>query len=115
MYVHIKTLILAHSRQQKLYLHEAFTKWMEWHDEKTNQERETDRTNKDWQINRQPDNPTDSQPDLPGYGIRPWVISSVIIIPNDQTSDLIVNRPYIAASGDVHLMGNLAPGTIEKN
>lgn len=30
-------------------------------------------------------------------------------IPKDHTSDLIVNLPYRAASGAVHLMGNLAP------
>lgn len=30
-------------------------------------------------------------------------------IPNDHTSDLIVNLPYRAASGAVHLMGNFAP------
>ena len=30
-------------------------------------------------------------------------------MPNDQTSDLIVKRLYIAASGAVHLMGNFAP------
>lgn len=32
-------------------------------------------------------------------------------IPNDHTSDLIVNLPYSAASGAVHLIGNLAPTT----
>lgn len=30
-------------------------------------------------------------------------------IPNDHTSDLMVNLPYRAASGAVHLMGNFAP------
>lgn len=30
-------------------------------------------------------------------------------MPKDQTSDLMVKRPYRAASGAVHLMGNLAP------
>lgn len=30
-------------------------------------------------------------------------------IPKDHTSDLIVNLPYRAASGAVHLMGNFAP------
>lgn len=45
----------------------------------------------------------------PGYGTLPLVTSSVSRIPKDQTSDLIVNRPYSAASGAVHLMGNLAP------
>lgn len=47
---------------------------------------------------------------LPGYGTLPLVTSSVSRIPNDQTSDLMVKRPYKAASGAVHLMGNLAPG-----
>lgn len=47
---------------------------------------------------------------VPGYGTLPLVTSSVSSIPNDQTSDLIVKRPYRAASGAVHLMGNLAPG-----
>lgn len=35
-------------------------------------------------------------------------------MPNDHTSDLIVNRPYSAASGAVHLIGNLAPADIGK-
>lgn len=35
--------------------------------------------------------------------------SSVSKIPKDQTSDLMVKRPYRAASGAVHLIGNLAP------
>lgn len=52
--------------------------------------------------------------DIPGYGTLPLVTSSVSSIPNDQTSDLIVKRPYRAASGAVHLMGNLAPGKKEK-
>ncbi|TNN85422.1 hypothetical protein EYF80_004444 [Liparis tanakae] len=30
-------------------------------------------------------------------------------MPNDHTSDLMVNFPYSAASGAVHLMGNFAP------
>jgi len=30
-------------------------------------------------------------------------------MPYDHTSDLMVNLPYSAASGAVHLMGNLAP------
>lgn len=51
---------------------------------------------------------------LPGYGTLPLVTSSVSRIPNDQTSDLMVKRPYKAASGAVHLMGNLAPGKKEK-
>ena len=38
------------------------------------------------------------------------VTSSVSRIPNDHTSDLIVNFPNSAASGAVHLIGNLAPG-----
>lgn len=37
------------------------------------------------------------------------VTSSVSKMPNDQPSDLMVKRPYRAASGAVHLMGNLAP------
>ena len=37
------------------------------------------------------------------------VTSSVSRMPNDQTSDLMVNFPYRAASGAVHFMGNLAP------
>lgn len=45
----------------------------------------------------------------PGYGTLPLVTSSVSKIPKDQTSDLMVKRPYRAASGAVHLMGNLAP------
>lgn len=49
---------------------------------------------------------------LPGYGTLPFVTSSVSKIPNDHTSDLIVNRPYNAASGAVHLIGNLAPANI---
>lgn len=51
---------------------------------------------------------------LPGYGTLPFVTSSVSKIPNDHTSDLIVNRPYNAASGAVHLIGNLAPANIKK-
>lgn len=47
---------------------------------------------------------------LPGYGTLPLVTSSVSSIPKDHTSDLIVKRPYKAASGAVHLIGNLAPG-----
>lgn len=47
----------------------------------------------------------------PGYGTLPFVTSSVSRIPKDHTSDLIVNRPYKAASGAVHLMGNLAPAS----
>lgn len=46
---------------------------------------------------------------LPGYGTLPLVTSSVSRIPKDQTSDFIVNFPYRAASGAVHLIGNLAP------
>lgn len=46
---------------------------------------------------------------LPGYGTLPFVTSSVSRIPKDHTSDLIVNLPYNAASGAVHLMGNFAP------
>lgn len=48
----------------------------------------------------------------PGYGTLPFVTSSVCRIPNDHTSDLIVNRPYSAASGAVHLIGNFAPKTV---
>lgn len=46
----------------------------------------------------------------PGYGTLPLVVSSVKRMPKDQTSDLMVNLPYRAASGAVHLMGNFAPG-----
>lgn len=46
---------------------------------------------------------------LPGYGTLPFVTSSVSRIPKDHTSDFIVNLPYNAASGAVHLMGNFAP------
>lgn len=46
---------------------------------------------------------------LPGYGTLPLVTSSVSKIPKDHTSDLMVNLPYRAASGAVHLMGNFAP------
>lgn len=46
----------------------------------------------------------------PGYGTRPLVTSSVSKMPNDHTSDLMVNFPYSAASGAVHLIGNFAPG-----
>lgn len=46
---------------------------------------------------------------LPGYGTLPFVTSSVSRIPKDHTSDFIVNLPYSAASGAVHLMGNFAP------
>lgn len=52
---------------------------------------------------------TSSQHHSPGYGTLPFVTSSVSKIPKDQTSDLMVKRPYRAASGAVHLMGNLAP------
>lgn len=45
----------------------------------------------------------------PGYGTLPLVTSSVSRIPNDHTSDLMVNFPYRAASGAVHFIGNLAP------
>lgn len=46
---------------------------------------------------------------LPGYGTLPLVASSVSSTPKDQTSDLMVKRPYRAASGAVHLIGNFAP------
>ena len=46
---------------------------------------------------------------VPGYGTLPLVASSVSSTPKDQTSDFMVKRPYRAASGAVHLMGNLAP------
>ena len=46
---------------------------------------------------------------IPGYGTLPLVASSVNRTPNDHTSDLMVNFPYSAASGAVHLMGNFAP------
>lgn len=46
---------------------------------------------------------------LPGYGTLPLVTSSVSSIPKDHTSDLMLKRPYKAASGAVHLIGNLAP------
>lgn len=49
---------------------------------------------------------------VPGYGTRPLVMSSVSRMPKLQTSDLIVKRPYSAASGAVHLMGNFAPETM---
>lgn len=52
---------------------------------------------------------------LPGYGTLPLVTSSVSSIPKDQTSDLMVKRPYRAASGAVHLMGNFAPGKRESS
>lgn len=45
----------------------------------------------------------------PGYGTLPLVTSSVSRMPNDHTSDLMVNFPYSAASGAVHFIGNLAP------
>jgi len=51
-------------------------------------------------------------PGSPGYGTLPLVISSVSRIPKDHTSDLTVNLPKRAASGAVHLMGNLVPGDI---
>ena len=41
------------------------------------------------------------------------VMSSVSRIPKDHTSDLIVNLQKRAASGAVHLMGNLVPREIE--
>lgn len=50
----------------------------------------------------------------PGYGTLPLVTSSVRRIPKDQTSDLMVKRPYRAASGAVHLIGNLAPVMVVK-
>ena len=43
---------------------------------------------------------------IPGYGTLPNVISSYKSIPNDQTSDLILNFLSNAASGAVHLIGN---------
>lgn len=52
---------------------------------------------------------TSTQHHSPGYGTLPLVTSSVSKIPKDHTSDLMVKRPYKAASGAVHLMGNLAP------
>lgn len=39
-------------------------------------------------------------------------MSSVSRTPKDHTSDLMVNLPKRAASGAVHLMGNLVPGEI---
>lgn len=51
---------------------------------------------------------------LPGYGTLPFVTNSVSNIPKDQTSDFIVNLPYSAASGAVHLIGNFAPERIQK-
>lgn len=41
-------------------------------------------------------------------------MSSVSRIPKDHTSDLIVNLQKRAASGAVHLMGNLVPGEVER-
>lgn len=41
--------------------------------------------------------------------MRPWVTISVRTIPNDHTSDLTLNLLKIAASGAVHLIGNLVP------
>jgi len=35
-------------------------------------------------------------------------------MPNDQTSDLMVNLFIVAASGAVHFIGNLAPVVINK-
>ncbi len=55
------------------------------------------------------DHPEHLFQDLPGYGTLPLVTSSVSRIPKDQTSDLMVNFPYRAASGAVHLIGNFAP------
>lgn len=49
---------------------------------------------------------------VPGYGTRPLVMSSVRRMPKLHTSDLMVKRPYSAASGAVHLMGNFAPETM---
>ena len=42
--------------------------------------------------------------------MRPLVTISVSNMPKLQTSDLMVKRRYIAASGAVHLIGNFAPG-----
>jgi len=42
------------------------------------------------------------------------VTNSVRRIPKLQTSDLMVKRPYIAASGAVHLIGNFAPEKAKK-
>lgn len=47
--------------------------------------------------------------ELPGYGSLPRVISSYNKIPYDQTSDFTENFCRRAASGAVHLIGNLAP------
>lgn len=43
--------------------------------------------------------------------MRPYVTISVSRIPNDHTSDFIEKVPKFIASGAVHLMGNLAPGS----
>ena len=46
---------------------------------------------------------------VPGYGILPYETNSVNKIPKLQTSDLMENLEKLAASGAVHLIGNLAP------
>ena len=50
---------------------------------------------------------------LPGYGTFPYVIISYISTPNDQTSDLTLNFRSRAASGAVHLIGNLVSRYIQ--
>ena len=44
----------------------------------------------------------------PGYGVAPRVTNSYNRTPKDQMSDFTENVLYAAASGAVHLMGNLA-------
>lgn len=43
--------------------------------------------------------------------MRPYVTISVRRIPKDHTSDFMEKVPKFIASGAVHLMGNLAPGS----
>jgi len=45
--------------------------------------------------------------DVPAYGMRPYVTISYNRTPYDQTSDLTLNLWSFAASGAVHLIGNL--------
>ena len=53
-------------------------------------------------------------------GERPfrWLVrarTSKRTMPNDQTSDFVVKRPDSAASGAVHLIGNLASTHLQRN
>lgn len=48
--------------------------------------------------------------DIPGYGGVPRVMISIITMPKDQTSDLVVKLKVSIASGAVHLTGKAPSG-----